>query len=77
MIKLLDKGLLERLGPFGVYLSFRKMAKFLEKSVSPYIFFYIYLFFFSMFLFIIFIILLNYVSLNILLNNMFLLLVFL
>lgn len=71
-IKYIDKGLLEIIGPFGFYKFFKKMNNILMNSVTPLIFFYIYLFFLSLGLIIFLLLLINILDIYLLLNNIFL-----
>ena len=72
-IKYIDKGLLEILGPFGVYIITKKINNIIMNSVKPYIFFYIYIFFLNLSLILFLIIFINYINIYILLNNLFIL----
>ena len=49
--KYLDKGILEIIGPFGFYIFFKKLNTIVFKSVTPLIFFYIYLYIYKVLLF--------------------------
>jgi NADH-ubiquinone oxidoreductase chain 5 len=71
-IKYVDKGLLEVIGPFGVYKLFKKMNNILVKSLTSLIFFYIYLFFICLSICIFILIIINVIDLIVLLNNLFL-----
>jgi len=73
--KSIDKGILEIIGPYGFYLYFRKLNNILFNSITPLIFFYIYIFFLAVALFIFIIILINLVEISFIINNLFLLLV--
>jgi NADH-ubiquinone oxidoreductase chain 5 len=72
-IKYIDKGLLEVIGPFGFYKIFKKINNILMNSITPLIFFYIYLFFLSLGLLILIFIFINIIDIYIIINNLFLL----
>jgi len=70
--KYLDKGILEYIGPFGFYKFFKYINNLLSASVYPFIFFYIYIFFLCLCLFLFLIIVINVISIEIIINNIFL-----
>ncbi len=69
--KYLDKGILEILGPFGFYKFFKTFNNKLYNSISPLIFFYIYIFFLCLSLFIFALIIINIIDVFLLLSNLF------
>lgn len=71
-IKYIDKGILEVIGPFGFYKFFKNLNNILFHSITPLIFFYLYLFILSIVIISYFIIIVNVISLSIILNNIFL-----
>ena len=72
-IKYIDKGFLEVIGPFGFYKFFKNINNIVHNSVTPLIFFYIYLFIFSLVIISYFIIIINILDFVIIINNIFLL----
>jgi NADH-ubiquinone oxidoreductase chain 5 len=70
--KYIDKGILEIIGPFGFYKLFKKLNKYLFNSISPQIFFYIYLFFLCVVLLLMIIVIINIINIYLILNNLFL-----
>src|ERR1700712_5634166 len=71
--KYLDKGLLEILGPFGIYKLYFYLNKKIIYMVSSLIYIYIYFFLFSILIFFLLLIFINFLNLSFLINNLFLL----
>jgi NADH-ubiquinone oxidoreductase chain 5 len=74
--KYLDKGLLEIVGPFGVYKLFFYLNKKIIYMVSSLIYIYIFFFLFSLLIFFILLILINFVNISFIINNLFILIFF-
>jgi NADH-ubiquinone oxidoreductase chain 5 len=74
--KYLDKGLLEILGPYGLYKFFRILNDYFSRWLSSLIFIYLFVFFLSLVVFGLIIIVLNFINFSIILNNLFIFILF-
>jgi NADH-ubiquinone oxidoreductase chain 5 len=74
--KYLDKGLLEILGPFGVYKLFYYLNNKIIYMVSSLIYIYIFFFLFSLLIFFILLILINNINYFFIINNLFIIIFF-
>jgi NADH-ubiquinone oxidoreductase chain 5 len=74
--KYLDKGLLEIIGPFGIYKLFFFFNKKIIYMVSSLIYIYIFFFFFTILIFFNLIILMNFVNILFIINNIFIIIFF-
>jgi NADH-ubiquinone oxidoreductase chain 5 len=75
--KYLDKGLLEIIGPFGIYKLFFYLNKKIIYMVSSLIYIYIFFYLFSLLMFFLLIILINFINLSFIINNLFIVIFFL
>lgn len=62
--KYMDKGILELIGPFGIYKLFRNLYIQVQNFIAPLIFYYLFAFFFFLFLLLFFIIIIYLFNFN-------------
>jgi NADH-ubiquinone oxidoreductase chain 5 len=62
--KYMDKGILELIGPFGIYKLFRNLYIKIQNFIAPLIFYYLFAFFFFLFLLLFFIIIIYLFNFN-------------
>jgi hypothetical protein len=67
--KYIDKGILEILGPYGLYRLFKNINNKLQNFVAPLLFYYLFFFFFSLFIFLTILIIIIFFDISLLNNN--------
>jgi NADH-ubiquinone oxidoreductase chain 5 len=68
--KYMDKGILELIGPFGLYKLFRFLFNKTQNFIFPLIFYYLFIFFLCLVIIIIIIFFIYYVNINFFTNNL-------
>jgi NADH-ubiquinone oxidoreductase chain 5 len=73
--KFIDKGILEYIGPWGIYKLFKYLNNKIQNFIAPLIFYYLFIFFFVLFLILFSIILIYILNINIFFEHLGLILI--